>query len=162
MTPGLFSFISALTALFATIIGPYVTLKTAKSQINANVISLNRAKWIDNMRDLLARAISHWTAIQYLRADLKLRDSTEIATHPALLSEIEQAVMTKIKIRLMLKPTDPDAQRLIQTFESAITCLHFENDQATVEQKITAYSEEIIAIGQSILNREWTRVKSGT
>ncbi len=67
MTSDIFSFISASTALIATIAGPYVAVKTARSQIKANLISTNRARWIESMRDLVACAISHWTGVMYLR-----------------------------------------------------------------------------------------------
>src|SRR5580658_7130138 len=96
------SLISACTALVATIIGPYVTLKTARSQIKASVISSNRAKWIESMRDLVACAISHWTGVMYLRASLHDRNAATIAMNEVLLKHIEMGLLTNTKIRLML------------------------------------------------------------
>ena len=51
-------FISAITALVASIIGPAVTLVVAKRQFNANVVSANRQKWIDALREQLAELIA--------------------------------------------------------------------------------------------------------
>ena len=64
MNSNLLGFISACTALIATIIGPYVAMKTAKSQINANVLSTNRAKWIETMRELISSTI--WQLTGYM------------------------------------------------------------------------------------------------
>jgi len=58
MDPLLISLVSACTALVASIVGPLVTLTVAKRQINANVLSANRQKWIENLREALAELIS--------------------------------------------------------------------------------------------------------
>ncbi len=52
------SLISAGTALVASIAGPWVTLTVARRQFSANVVSANRQKWIETMRDLLAELVS--------------------------------------------------------------------------------------------------------
>jgi len=50
----LVSFVSALTALVASIAGPIVTLYVARSQFRVSVRSANRQRWIDEFRDLIA------------------------------------------------------------------------------------------------------------
>jgi len=45
------SFISACTALVASIIGPMVTLLVARRQFGATVLSANRRKWIEALRN---------------------------------------------------------------------------------------------------------------
>jgi hypothetical protein len=54
----LISLVSACTALVASVVGPVVTLAVAKRQFNANVLSANRQKWIETLRDMLAELIS--------------------------------------------------------------------------------------------------------
>ena len=54
MDPLILSLISACTALVASIAGPVVTLMVAKRQFSANVLSANRQKWIDALREALA------------------------------------------------------------------------------------------------------------
>jgi hypothetical protein len=49
----LVSFVSALTALVASIAGPIITLYVARSQVKAAVRSANRQRWIDEFRDLI-------------------------------------------------------------------------------------------------------------
>ena len=51
--------ISVVIALFAVIIGPFVTLYIARRQIKANVLSPNRQQWINTLRD----EISNYLAI---------------------------------------------------------------------------------------------------
>ena len=58
MDSALLSLISACTALVASIAGPFVTLIVAKRNFNATVLSANRQKWIESLRDMLAELIS--------------------------------------------------------------------------------------------------------
>jgi hypothetical protein len=161
MTSDIFSFISASTALIATIAGPYVAVKTARNQIKASLISTNRARWIESMRDLVACAISHWTGVMYLRAGLHNRDAVTIATNSALLSRIEGGLLTNSKIRLMLNPNEAESQQLMKTLDAVVACLGSAQDQATVESQVRAHLQEVIRISQSILKVEWIRVKLG-
>jgi hypothetical protein len=50
----LVGFVSALTALLASIVGPAVTLYVARTQITATVRSANRQRWIDEFRDVIS------------------------------------------------------------------------------------------------------------
>jgi (p)ppGpp synthase/HD superfamily hydrolase len=162
MSSNLFTFISACTALIATIIGPYVAVKTARSQIKANVISSNRAKWIESMRDLVADAISHWTGVMYLRANLHDHNAATIAMNEALLTHIESGLLTNSKIRLMLNPNEAESQRLMTNLDALVTSLRSEADQTTVELQVHEHLDEIVRISQSVLKTEWIRVKLGS
>ena len=53
-----FSLITATTALVASVMSPFVTLRVARRQFRANVISTNRQKWIDTFRDRLSELLS--------------------------------------------------------------------------------------------------------
>jgi hypothetical protein len=162
MNSSLFSFVSACTALIATIIGPYVALKTAKSQINASVISANRARWIETVRDLIASMVSQLTAYMILQAQLHETQPALVATSPELLGRIERGMRTISKIRLMMNPNESDNQKLIETLDFAMDCLRSQKDPAHVERQIQTYTTEIVRQSQAILKREWTRVKQGT
>jgi hypothetical protein len=162
MNLSLFGFISACTALVATIIGPYVAFKTAKSQINANVLSNNRAKWIDTMRELIASTISQMTAYMILRGQLHERSRADVGTNPELLGRIERGTHTVSTIRLMINPDELDNQKLMETLDLALDCLRSEEEQSQVEREIQAYTAEIVRLSRAILKREWLRVKRGT
>ena len=58
MDPLLLSLVSACTALVASIAGPLVTLSVSRRQFSASVLSANRQKWIETLRDQLAEVIS--------------------------------------------------------------------------------------------------------
>jgi hypothetical protein len=161
MTSNLLSFISACTALIATVIGPYVAVKTARSQIKASVISSNRAKWIDTMRDLIAGAISHWTGVMYLRASLHDQNPATIAMNKALLEHIENGLLTNSKIRLMLNPNEAESQELMKNLDAAVVSLRSSADQAIVQSLVRGHLDEIVRVSQSILKAEWIRVKLG-
>ena len=53
MDPLLISLVSACTALVASIVAPFVTLTVARQRFNATVLSANRQKWIETLRDML-------------------------------------------------------------------------------------------------------------
>ncbi len=158
----LFSFISACTALIATIIGPYVAVKTAKSQINANVISTNRAKWIETMRDLIASTISQMTAYMILRAHLDEQGPRDVVTSAELLGRIEHGSQTISKIRLMINPNEVDNQQLMDLLDKALDCLRSQDDQSQVQRQVETCTKDIVQQSQTILKREWVRVKQGT
>ena len=50
ITPRLVGFVSALTALIASIAGPVITIYVARTQFNATVRSANRQRWIDEFK----------------------------------------------------------------------------------------------------------------
>jgi len=71
MDPLLISLVSACTALVASIVGPIVTLTVARRQFSANVLSANRQKWIETLRDMLAELISLMVAVLVVKAGWK-------------------------------------------------------------------------------------------
>jgi hypothetical protein len=162
MLSNLVGIISACTALIATIIGPYIAVKTARSQINATVISSNRAKWIESMRDLVAAAISHWTGVMYLRASVHDQNAATIATNEALLERIESGLLTNTKIRLMLNPSEKESQQLMKELDGVVAILGSSSAQAMVEAQMHEHLKEIVRVTQAILKAEWIRVKVGS
>ena len=67
----LISLISACTALVASIVAPFVTLSVARRQFNATVLSANRQKWIESLRDLLAELISLFVAALVVKIEVE-------------------------------------------------------------------------------------------
>ena len=167
MDSALLSLISACTALVASIAGPFVTLAVAKRNFNATVISANRQKWIETLRDMLAELISLFVAALLVKVKWKRekeRDEWDhgraaLAVEPALLDKVQRMVLTQAKIRLLLNPNEADHQRLYQAIETAGKRLQSEqSDESETESDI----EAITRLAQSILKREWMRVKHGT
>ena len=158
----LISVISACTALVASIAGPLVTLTVSRRQFNASVLSANRQKWIETLRDLLAEAISLIVAALVIKSRYKDQwneGRTAFEGNPALLEKLQRLVLAQSKIRLLINPLEPDHQRLYEAIDAALKRLK-SNDAADAETE--ADIETITALAQAILKREWQRVKAGT
>ncbi|HKE96125.1 MAG TPA: hypothetical protein VKB34_17585 [Povalibacter sp.] len=161
MDPLLVSLVSACTALVASVAGPIVTLSVARRQFSANVLSANRQKWIETLRDMLAELISLMVAVVVVKARRQGawdRGQGAIAEDPKLLMKLERIVLVQWKIRLLLNPTEPDHQELYRAIEAAFIRIQSEesNDAAT-----DADLQRMTELTQAILKREWQRVKRG-
>ena len=162
MDSALLSLISACTALVASIAGPFVTLVVAKRNFNATVLSANRQKWIDALREALAELISLLIAALVVKA--KWQDKWDhgrgpFIADPALLDKLQRIVLTQTKIRLLLNPGEGDHQRLYHAIDTAMKRLQ---NEESPESETEADIETITTLAQSILKREWLRVKKGT
>jgi hypothetical protein len=162
MDPLLISLVSACTALVASIVGPIVTLAVARRQFSANVLSANRQKWIETLRDMLAELISLMVAVLVVKAGWKGKWDKglgAIAADPTLLSKLERIVLVQWKVRLLLNPTEKDHQELYQAIEAAFARIQSEE---SADSDMDADIQKITRLGQAILKREWERVKRGT
>jgi len=162
MDSALLSLISACTALVASIAGPFVTLFVAKQNFNATVLSTNRQKWIESLRDMLAEFISMLMAALVVKSNWKDnwdRGRAPLAADPALLDKVQRLLLAQTKIRLLLKPNDADHEHLFRAIDAAMKRLEAEEAlESTTEGDI----ETIATLAQAILQREWERVKHGT
>jgi hypothetical protein len=161
MDPVLISLVSACTALVAAIAGPIVTILVARRQFNANVLSANRQKWIDSLRDMLAELISLMVAILVVKAGWKgnwNKGMGALAADSSLLSKLERVVLVQWKVRLLINPNETDHLELYRAIELAFKRIQSEE---THEAESEADIENITRIAQKILKREWQRVKRG-
>lgn len=162
MDPLLISLVSACTALVASVAGPIVTLTVAKRQINANVLSANRQKWIESLRDAIAEFIGLLVIALVVKSGWQEQwegGRGILNKNAALLDKVERMVLTESKIRLLINPLERDHQRLVAAIEAALMRLRSEkSDDAETEKDI----QTITGLAQAILKREWQRVKKGT
>jgi hypothetical protein len=158
----LLGLVSATTALVASIVGPVVTLTVAKRQFTATAISGNRHKWIEALREVLAELISLLAMALVVKS--KWKDNWEegrgpINSEPGMLEKFEHIVLAQAKVQLLINPHDEDHERLDQTIDPATRHLRSEDSPpAETEADIRT----IVELAQSILKREWQRVKEGT
>ena len=156
------SFISACTALVASVIGPFVTVAVAKRQINASVVSTNRHKWISELRDRVAELVALMGAVVVVRSRWNgpwNRGMGALEANPELLDKIEHMMLVQWKIRLLLNPTEEDNVALHDAVMTAFTSLQ---EEQWNEAEMIATIERITRLSQVILKREWQRVKAGT
>ena len=160
--PAVLGLVSASTALVASIVGPVVTLTVARRQFSATVLSGNRQKWIEALRDDLAELISLLATGLVVKS--KWKDKWEegrgaLNAEPALLDKFERIVLVQARIQLLINPADADHQRLSEAIEVAAGRLRSEEARETETE---ADIRTIVRLSQSIIKREWQRVKLGT
>jgi hypothetical protein len=161
LNPQWITLISASTAMVASIAGPFVNTRIAKFEFKTNVLSVNRQKWIDTMRDLVASLTSQLLIAAALRQTMNEPSGVLIAKDPELSKRVENLLRTVSKIELMLNPLEQDHQQLNVLMKEAIDQLRSPLLEDGVEDRIEVISRDIIQVLQGILKQEWARVKRG-
>lgn len=148
--------ITAATALVAVIVGPIISIYVARRQIRASVVSTNRQVWITTLRD----AIAEWLTAEQVFYISKHTDFWEKADTQ---KSLERLVMLQYRIRLLINPKEADHAMLVQLLRKESDDLTEELDSTPEPyDKTKVYGDdEIISLAQSILKREWQRVKQG-
>ena len=144
-----------------SVAGPLVTLSVARRQFNATVLSANRQKWIETLRDMLAELISLLVTALIVRSTSKTKwdkGRGPVGENAALLEKLERIVLAQSKIRLMLNPHESDHQQLYRAIDSAFKRLQSEDSP---DSETETDIETITTLAQTILKREWQRVKLG-
>jgi hypothetical protein len=156
------SLVSACTALVASIVGPAVTWNVTKRQINANVLSANRQKWIESMRETIAELVALMVAVGVVKQQWRgewNRGRGVLAADPHLLPKLERMVLVNWKIRLLINPNEAEHIALVDRLDAALERLeHDDTDEAATRADV----EDITRLAQTILRHAWARVKSGT
>lgn len=151
----------ACNAMIASIAGAFVSVRVAKTQFNANVLSGNRQKWIETIRDLVASLNSQLFAAAAVRRVVEEPTGVVIARDPELLRRVENLLRTMFKIELMLNRFEPDHQKLNALMKEAVDQLRSPLPEGGIEDRIEVISRDIIQVSQKFLKREWIRVKRG-
>lgn len=150
--PDAISIIAAVTALVAVVVGPIVSVWIARRQIRASVVSTNRQDWINTLRDSISDCLAKQTMIRKFNA-LEYADNSS-------LPRIEEVIMLCTRIELLINPNEPDHAELAEQICKITNTLNQQNS-ANSEFDVDAAHERVIRLSQSILKREWERVKSG-
>jgi hypothetical protein len=159
INPQWITLVLAANAMIASIAGPLVSTRIARIEFKANVLSVNRHKWIETMRDLVASLNSQLLIAAALRQTLEEPTSIVIARDSELLKRVENLLRTVSKIELMLNPLEKDHQQLKALMSEAVDQLRSPPPGGSIEERIEAISRDIIQLVQAILKREWVRVK---
>jgi len=96
---------------------------------------------------------------RFRNSTLRSNSARPANADPALPDKFERIKLAQSKIHLLINPADEDHQRLGQTIDLADARLRSEDaTEKETEDDIRA----IVGLAQSILKREWQRVKLGT
>ena len=125
------------------------------------MLSVNRQKWIETMRDLVASLNAQLIAAAAVRRIVEEPTGVVIARDPELLRRVETLLRTMSKTELMLNPLERDHQKLNALMKEAVDQLRSPLPEGGIEDRIEVISRDIIQVSQGILKREWVRVKRG-
>ncbi len=161
LNPQWITLVLACTAMIASIAGPFVNTRIARIQFKANVLSVNRQKWIETLRNLVASLNSQFLAVGMLRQTVGEPAAIVVARDPEMFKRVETLLETVSKIELMLNPLEPDHQQLTALMKDGIAQLRSPPPGHAIEGRIELIGDEITKIAQAVLKREWVRVKRG-
>jgi len=153
------TFVTASTALIAAVAGPIVSVIVARQQIRASVISNNRERWVETLRDSVAEYVALVLSASIARQTMGQEYSRLLGADRALLEIAERIALVKNKIMLMTNPNESGHGELCQAVEVAYLALVAEEPQPLVTMR--AEAEAITRAGRAVLKAEWQRVKRG-
>jgi hypothetical protein len=145
--------ISAVTALLAVLLSPLVSLWAAQRQSRVTVLSANRQAWINTLRDLIAEYISI--------TDLMHAGDWSSRTEIEFDQKMERLALLSAKVGLMINPKEEDHQRLDQLLRGLLLTMggRAAAGERRDAQKARTLIKDLVPLSQSILKREWERVK---
>jgi hypothetical protein len=157
----LVSFVSALTALIATIAGPFVTLYVTRTQFKATVRSANRQRWIDEFREQIAHFCAEIAISAQVREKIVKDGRIVVRVEPEFLSSFGRLVYTANKIRLMINPLEREHQELLELINGLLRRFRTASADDDLQAEGHAIVEQIVAMSVAVIRREWLRVQRG-
>ena len=146
--------LAAVTALVAVVVGPAVSIYVARRQIRASVVSTNRQKWMQNLREQLSETITGLTFLGAHRGTLDLLDEREFV------ERFQKLVHAAVNVGLLLNPNDPVHTAPGDKIKLGVDSL-LSTDRVQIPAKTKEMGDAIFKEAQAILKHEWQRVKRG-
>jgi hypothetical protein len=150
---------TSFTALVAGVAGPVVSVLISRQQMRASVISNNRERWAETLRDLVAEYVALLLTSSITRQALGQDLSSALRTDRALLTTAERVALLKNKILLIINPVKSDHGELSRTIEAAYLSLVSELPPTLSTMRVDV--EAITRAARAVLRAEWQRVKRG-
>jgi uncharacterized membrane protein len=161
ISPIAVAFVTACTALVSSVVAPMITMRMGRAQIRASVISNNRQRWIETLRDLIAAFCAQVTTAVPMRRTLLDANGGILVTDPDILDKLQEIMKTFTMVRLMINPLEADHQELIAVLTRTMTTLRTAPLDEDLDPSVRQSVEDVVHISQIILKREWSRVKAG-
>ncbi len=134
---------AVLVSLFTALVAPFIAVYVARRQIQASVVSANRQKWIDTLRDALAELVSiHLVAF-----------STRRLSDPDISTKVFNL---QNKILLLTNPLEADHGELNRIIARMI-------DSSPNDPNVDVWKmqRDLVEVSRRILKTEWKRVRRG-
>jgi hypothetical protein len=155
----LVTMVTASTALISAVVGPMVSYAIAHRQIRANVVSNNRERWAEALRDCLAEYVALLVSASLAKQTLGGDPLGVVSANRDLLEIVQRILLVKNKIMLMSNPNQAAYGELVHIIEETYRALASEDADAPA--RIRAGAEAITRVGREVLKLEWVRVKRG-
>jgi hypothetical protein len=152
------TFVTACSALVSAVAGPVVSVVVATRQIRASLISNNRERWTEALRDSLAEYVALVLSAAIIEEAQQKGPLLAIRDDPELANLAERVAQAKNRILLMVNPEKPEHSQLCRPVEQAYRLLLEGN--ASVKQ-VSDLADAITHAGRAVLQHEWARVKRG-
>lgn len=153
------TFLTASTALIAGVAGPIVSISIARQQFKASVISNNRERWTEALRDALAEYISLVTSAAMIARQTQFIHGENVHLDEEFRKTAERIMLVRGRIRLMTNPSKDCHRELCESVEAVHRAL-VAHEKVELQQW-RSHLEAIMLAGRSVLEAEWRRVKRG-
>src|SRR5258706_8798167 len=152
------AFVTACSALVSATAGPLVSIVVGSRQIRASLISSNRERCTETLRDSIAEYVALAVSAAILREFLRKQAFEAIRDDPPLAQLAERIALARNRILLMLNPAKDEHEKLSTAIDDADRLLL--DSEATLGQ-MNARVDAITRAGRIVLRGEWARVKRG-
>ena len=159
MDPVIIALISATTALVSAVVGPLVSIFVTGRQIRASLISTNRERWSEALRDSIAEYVAIMLTLSMLRQSTDLDPVRALQTDHDLRETVERLAMVRHKIMLMSNPDQAADSELDGHVEAAYLSLISDAAPSLAAERSRANA--ITRAGRQVLRAAWARVKRG-
>jgi ATP phosphoribosyltransferase regulatory subunit HisZ len=152
------TFVTACTALVSAAAGPLVSIAVSSRQVRAALVSTNRERWLETLRDSLAEYVALALSAAMLQEPLHRLPVDALRQNPEVARMVERVAQARSRILLMVNPAKAAHVALCDPIEQAYQLLL--HGQGSIE-RMTVCVDAIIASGRAVLKSEWARVKRG-
>ena len=159
MDPLIIALVTATTALVSAIAGPLMSYVMSGRQIRASVISTNRERWIEALRDSIAEYVSLLFTAAMIKQVIARDTASAVTGDRDLRQIVERIVLVKNRILLISDPQEGQSGKLCEMIETSYQALASETPQTIAT--IRSEAEAITQAGREVLRHEWARVKRG-
>jgi len=153
------TFITATTALVAGVLGPLVSYGVSRHQLHATLVSNNRERWIEALRDSIAEYMALVTSIALLEKNAPNDLGEAVLANAELRAKGERMLLVRGRILLMTNPGESFQKTLRDCIDGAHATL-LTRERLSVAQW-QSHLERIAEAGHAALKAEWSRVKRG-
>ena len=122
------------------------SLDVARLQVRSSVVSSNRQRWIDALRDELAEFLAE-------RDLLTAKKSDAVQDPVAIRASSSRLIRLFHQLQLRLNPKEQDHARILELASQLAG-----RPSGPLEDGMV---DELVELSQTVLKREWDRVKAG-